>query len=58
MGHNMRWWATLARRQILDYDSELRTPDNLLHRLGIQDAVLAGVREEAAWKKRRGRRTA
>jgi len=50
LGHDMGWWAALARDRPGCYRDDGEDPaDRLLDYLGIRDAVLAYVKDEDAW---------
>jgi hypothetical protein len=54
LGHTMIWWANMARDRIMPWKKgDDPKPGNLLDHLGIQEAVLAWIRDEDAWEKRR-----
>jgi hypothetical protein len=46
-GFDMHWWAALCRSALMRRDGSLRS--GLLDHLGIRDAVLAWVNDEALW---------
>ena len=43
----MHWWAALCRNDLMQRDGSL--PPGLLDHLGIRDAVLAWINDEALW---------
>jgi hypothetical protein len=47
LGYDMHWWAALCRSRLMQRDGSL--PPGLLDHLGIRDAVLAWIDEEALW---------
>ena len=44
---DMHWWAALCRNALMQRDGSLRS--GLLDHLGIRDAVLAWINDEALW---------
>jgi hypothetical protein len=46
-GYDKHWWATLCRNGMMQKDGSL--PPGLLDHLGIRDAVLAWINDEALW---------
>jgi hypothetical protein len=46
-GYDMHWWSALCRDRLMQRDGRL--PPGLLDHLGIKDAVLAWINEEALW---------
>jgi hypothetical protein len=46
-GYDMHWWSALCRDRLMKRDSSL--PPGLLDHLGIRDAVLAWINDEALW---------
>jgi hypothetical protein len=50
-GYDMHWWAALCRNMLMQRDGSL--PPGLLDHLGIRDAVLAWIDDEALWLTRR-----
>jgi hypothetical protein len=46
-GYDMHWWAALCRNDLMQRDGSL--PPGLLDHLGIRDAVLAWINDEALW---------
>ena len=46
-GYDMHWWAALCRSKLMQRDGNL--PPGLLDHLGIRDAVLAWINDEALW---------
>ena len=46
-GYDMHWWAALCRSRLMHRDGSL--PLGLLDHLGIRDAVLAWINDEALW---------
>jgi hypothetical protein len=46
-GYDMHWWAALCRKMLMQRDGSL--PSGLLDHLGIRDAVLAWINDEALW---------
>jgi hypothetical protein len=46
-GYDMHWWAALCRGRLMQRDGTL--PPGLLDHLGIRDAVLAWINDEAVW---------
>lgn len=47
LGYDMRWWSALCRKMLMRRDGSL--PPGLLDHLGIRDAVLAWINDEAVW---------
>jgi hypothetical protein len=43
----MHWWSTLCRHMLMQRDGSLAP--GLLDHLGIKDAVLAWINDEALW---------
>jgi hypothetical protein len=46
-GYDMHWWAALCRTRLMQRDGSL--PTGLLDHLGIRDAVLTWINDEALW---------
>jgi hypothetical protein len=46
-GYDMHWWAALCRNRMMQRDGSL--PSGLLDHLGIRNAVLAWINDEALW---------
>ena len=46
-GYDMHWWAEWCRKEMMRTDGSL--PRGLLDHLGIRDAVLAWINDEALW---------
>jgi hypothetical protein len=46
-GYDMHWWAALCRNHLMQRDGSM--PPGLLDHLGIRDAVLAWINDEALW---------
>jgi hypothetical protein len=47
LGYDMHWWAALCRNSLMQRDGSV--PLGLLDHLGIKDAVLAWIDDEAFW---------
>jgi len=47
LGYDMHWWSSLCRDRLMQRDGSL--PPGLLDHLGIKDAVLAWINDEALW---------
>jgi hypothetical protein len=47
LSYDMHWWANLCRNMLMQRDGSL--PSGLLDHLGIRDAVLAWINDEALW---------
>jgi hypothetical protein len=48
LGYDMHWWAALCRNMLMQRDGSLPLA-GLLDHLGIRDAVLAWIDDEAIW---------
>ena len=46
-GYDMHWWSALCRSRLMQRDGSV--PPGLLDHLGIRDAVLAWINDEALW---------
>jgi hypothetical protein len=46
-GFDMHWWAALCRSRLMQRDGSLRS--GLLDHLGIRDAVVTWINDEALW---------
>jgi hypothetical protein len=46
-GFDMHWWAALCRSSLMQRDGSLRS--DLLDHLGIRDAVVTWINDEAVW---------
>ena len=46
-GFDMHWWAALCRNRLMQRDGSLRS--GLLNHLGIRDAVVTWINDEALW---------